>query len=143
MTYPFDKRSFRGRLIGAVPGDVFHWNSVVARKEKYHVCLSWDYDFLFLNTPKDTRWYADFEIRSDHLHFLKPTSQNFSAVGCRQLQKVGDEATFNRFHPQHQGNLRTPILIKLICHVSSLRTLETEDAERLTEAAEAIRKSMR
>lgn len=138
MTYPLRGSAFGARRQQATPGDVFRWHSARAGKHKFHLCLTWDYDFVFLSTPKDL-WHRDnYAIGSDDLHFLKPTTEHFSDVSCRSLQKVGNEAHFNSLVPQHKGNLATELLLEVLRHMVSLPTLETEDAEQLGDVARVL-----
>lgn len=127
-----DRNGFSGARIDVpAPGDVFLWHSDIPDKEKFHLCLSHEFDFVFLNTPKDVRFRSDFEINADDIHFLKPTKVGFSAVSCRDPQQVGDLATFHSRSPEFFGKIALTTLVDLLDHVIALDTVELRVIARL------------
>lgn len=142
MSYSFSRKSF-ARDLDAGPGDVFAWSCPPPiGKRKYHLCISYDYDFVFLNTPKDRRYPSDFHIAASNMRFLKPTETRFSSVSCVELQAIGTQARFHARCPEHLGNLATDVLFDLTRHICNLRTTVPEDAERLEEVVETMRTSL-
>lgn len=107
-------------------------------KEKFHLCLSYDYDFVFLNTPTDRASYLDYRVVETDIRFLKPTAKRFSSVNCTNLQAVGDVALFNSFKPRHLGNLATDVTFTLLRHIADLATTTDEQAERLRDVIKTM-----
>lgn len=139
LSYAFKKGAFAASVLTAAPGDVFAWSyPPPIEKRKYHLCVSHDYDFVFLNTPKDKNTHVDFPIRAHDMRFLKPTRQQFSAVSCREFQTVGSLAKFRLRKPQHLGNLATPVLFEVLKHMCRLPTFTLEDVERLSDVIETM-----
>jgi hypothetical protein len=140
MSFSFKKSSFAAGGLQAGPGDVFAWSCPPPiGKRKYHLCVSYDYDFVFLNSPKDRHYPTDFRIRAADLMFLKPTRQAFSAVSCVDIQTVGSQRSFQARKPQHLGNLGTNVLLELLEHMCLLETFTLEDVDRLKEVIDAMR----
>lgn len=112
-------------------------------KEKFHLCLSYDYDFVFLNTPTDRTSYLDHPVAETDIRFLKPTAKRFSSVNCTNLQAVGDVAPFNSFKPRHLGTLATNVTLPLLKHIADLATTTDEQAERLRDVIKTMTDCLR
>ncbi len=140
MNYAHGKKAFGPRGIQAAPGDVFSWYRLPPiGKHKYHLCLSFDYDFTFLNTPSDHAHRLDMKIAASHMRFLKPTTTNFSSVTCTHLQEVATVERFRSFKPVHLGTLASHVLCDLLDYIVGLRTTTPDDAERLSETIRHMR----
>lgn len=142
MTRQSRRSAFDARHLSAAPGDVFHWYCEQIPKFKFHICISYDFDFLFLNTPKDVRHPSDFAIRSQQIRFLKPTPENFSAVSCVDVQTVGSVDAFVGKVPDFRGNVASDVVIDLLDHVCGLRRIEKKLVARLADVRRTFRLSL-
>lgn len=143
MSYPYAKKAFISKGIVATPGDVFRWyRPPPIGKDKYHLCLSFDYDFTFLNTPSDRAHRLDSKIAASDMRFLKPTSTNFSSVSCTNLQHVEHVDRFRSFKPVFIGTLATNVLFDLLDYIRHLGTTTEEESDRLSDTIEAMTPSL-
>lgn len=134
LTYADRSAAFYIGGVKACPGDVFAWDyPPPIGKEKYNLCLSYDYDFVFLNTPKDKQYRSDFKLATSDIRFLKPTEKRFSAISCANVQTVGTSDRLQSLKPRLVGNIASDVITKVLEHICNLRTTSTEDAERLAD----------
>lgn len=143
MSFSFSGRTFATKSLQACPGDVFVWyRPEPIGKRKFHLCLSYDYDFVFLNTPKDRAYPSDYYIRAVDLHFLKPTATRVSSVSCANLQAIGSEVKFRSAKPERLGNLATDVLLEVLRHIHRSGTATEEEAERLAETIRTLKPAL-
>ncbi len=143
MSYSGSRRSFVTNALEACPGDVFAWyRPEPIGKRKFHLCLSYDYDFVFLNTPKDKFFPSDYHIKAVDLSFLKPTATRLSSVSCANLQAVGSDTQFRSFKPERLGNLATDILIEVLEHICNIGTATGEEIERLSDIIDTMKPAL-
>lgn len=143
MSYPYGSKAFTLKEIVATPGDVFAWHRLPPiNKEKYHLCLSFDYDFTFLNTPSDRAHRLDLKIAASDMRFLKATPTNFSSVTCTTLQHVGQVTRFRSFKPILIGTLASNVLFDLLNYIANLGTTTGEESDRLFDTIESMSPSL-
>ncbi len=143
MSYAYGRKAFTPKGIVASPGDVFRWyRPPPIHKDKYHLCLSFDYDFTFLNTPSDRSHRLDREIAASDMRFLKPTATRFSSVSCTSLQDVAQVDRFRSFRPVLVGTLASDVLFRLLDYIARLGTTTGDEAERLLDTIETMSPSL-
>ena len=143
MSFSYGRKAFAQKAIVATPGDVFRWyRSPPIDKEKYHLCLTFDYDFTFLNTPSDKAHRLDVEIAASDMRFLKPTPTKFSSVSCTKLQDIAEVHRFRSFRPVLVGTLASDVLCDLLDYIARLGTTSGEEAERISETIQTMGPSL-
>jgi hypothetical protein len=68
-------------------GEVVRFTSDLAGKTKYHLCISMDDHFIFLNSPKSKSFVGDFEIDSSDITGLTPTPEGKSVASCSMVMQ--------------------------------------------------------
>lgn len=143
MSYGYGRKAFAPEGIVATPGDVFRWyRSPPIGKNKYHLCLSFDYDFSFLNTPSDRAHRLDSKIAASEMRFLKATPTNFSSVSCTNLQHIEQVDRFRSFKPVLVGTLASNVLFDLLNYIANLGTTTGEEADRLFDTIKTMTPSL-
>jgi|LNFM01.2.fsa_nt_gb hypothetical protein len=119
MTLYRSARAMNAESIEACPGDVFCWYSTLAKKHKYHLFLTWDFDYVLLNTPKDRQYPADFKIHSSQIQFLTPTSCQFSTVSCGTLLTLSNGQGLRTLNTEFVGNVSSSTLLQILRHIAN------------------------
>ncbi len=98
---------------------MFGWKSAKAGKHKFHLALSWDYDFVFLNSPRTEgrRNPHEFTLECSLMSFLMSTSTGLSIVGCNDIQRMETQKQFNSQGPSFKGSLATRPLLRILDHI--------------------------
>jgi hypothetical protein len=72
------------------PADVVRFHSIIAGKEKYHLCIGMRGLFLFINSPKPRMRRGDFVVPRSALPFLEPTETGKSIISCSTIVRMTD-----------------------------------------------------
>lgn len=109
------------------PGDVIEFHSVIAQKKKYHLCISLNGCFLFINSPKAKAYPGDFDFPCSELPFLTPTASGDSIVSCSQILRYTDGELL-ALHAKKIGVMKPPLVILLLSFIENSTVLS--DAEK-------------
>lgn len=108
------------------PGDVVEFYSDVAGKPKYHLCLSLDACYFFMNSPKARAYPGDMIIPCAEVPFLPATPSGDSIVSCSMLLRfTEDELIF--YGARKRGRVSNAILLQLLQFVENSTVLSDED----------------
>lgn len=110
------------------PGDVIGFWSEEAGKRKYHLCISLDGHFLFVNSPKSRTFPGDFIVPCTDFPFLPPTTTNESIISCSTVLRKSD-AALNRFKAEKLGTISNSLLRRLLDFIEHSTVLSDEDKE--------------
>ncbi|TQL14930.1 hypothetical protein FBY58_1860 [Zymomonas mobilis] len=75
----------------AQPGEVCSFWSDHGGKQKFHLCISMQGCFLYLNSPKTKSYPGDFVISNRDVPFLPPTADGNSIISCNVLLRKSDD----------------------------------------------------
>lgn len=114
-------------------GEVWKFNSHVASKQKYHLCLSIDGYFIFLNSPKSKSYLGDFEIDCAEITGLKPTPEGKSIASC-SLVMTFSKSEIAKMNGQRIGSVSNKVLKELLIFVENLTTIEEETRDKIVDA---------
>src|SRR5712692_11820290 len=104
------------------PGDVVWFLSGKANKPKFHLCISREGHFLFINSPKKKAYPADFNVPCADLPFLDPTSEGYSIISCSfVIQQTTQE--LRTCKARKKGAVSTKVLLRLIAVVEKTPVL--------------------
>lgn len=106
-------------------GEVVGFYSDTAGKRKYHLCVSIDDHFIFLNSPKPASFVGDFEIDCCDITGLTPTPSGKSIASCNTVIKM-TTAELLSYNATVVGVVANCILKDLLIFVESLTTIEEE-----------------
>lgn len=106
-------------------GDVVRFNSDSAGKVKFHLCISVDNHFIFLNSPKIRSFAGDFEILSSDITGLAPTPEGKSIASCNTVMQLTSAQLIAR-NSKCVGTVKYAVLKRLLLFVEGLTTIETE-----------------
>ena len=83
MSFPGRPPKRANAAITAVPGEIWHFRTTFAPHSKFHLCVSYDRHFLFMNSAKSGVRYPDNYIL-DHtsVRRLPKTAEGISIVSC-------------------------------------------------------------
>jgi hypothetical protein len=95
------------------PGDVVWLLSDEANKPKFHLCVSQDNKFLFINSPKKKTYPADFVVPCTDIPCLDPTPDGNSIISCSLLLPLSDAALL-RCKAKKRGVVSSKVLQRLI-----------------------------
>lgn len=111
-------------------GQVVRFRSDVAQKQKYHLCISMDDHFIFLNSPKNKRFIGDFEINSSDIDGLKPTPEGKSIASCSMVMQFTKQQLID-YNATCVGRVNQSVLSELLLFVEGLTTIETETKNKI------------
>lgn len=114
------------------PGDVIGFDSDIAGKHKYHLCIHHDGLFLFINSPKAKAYPGDFNIPSAEIKCLDATAEGYSIVSCTQLIRQ-TAAELKALKAKKYGSVESKVLIRLIAFVEKTPVLSDEEKEAIIE----------
>jgi hypothetical protein len=111
-----------------VPGDIVGFYSPEARKHKYHLCISIDGHYIFLNSPKPKMWPADFYVANGDLPGIPPTATGQSIVCCSTvMQKTNVE--LRSAGASSKGRCSNDLLRRIVGFVENCVVLSEEEKE--------------
>jgi hypothetical protein len=111
-------------------GEVVRFRSDVAGKVKFHLCISMDDHFIFLNSPKSKRFIGDFEIQSSDISGLIPTPEGKSIASCSMVMQFTKQDLTN-YSATCVGSVKPAVLKALLLFVDGLTTIETETKNQI------------
>lgn len=114
-------------------GDVVRFYSNDVGKTKYHLCLSIDNHFIFLNSPKRKSFLGDFEIDQAHIVGLPPTPEGKSIASCSVVMQFTD-AELKRNGAVVVGTVANSVLRDLLIFVDNLPTIPPEVRDAIVDA---------
>lgn len=115
-------------------GDVIRFASIEAGKTKYHLCISLDGNFLFINSPKSTSYPGDYLIPCSELPFLPPTPSGQSIISCTLVMKKTD-SELRRCNAKKVGSVSLDVIRGLVKFVRSSPVLTDDEKDAFFEAA--------
>lgn len=115
-------------------GDVIGFWSAEAGKTKFHLCISLDGHYLFVNSPKDRTFPGDMVVSCAEFPFLKPTPSGQSIISCTLVMKKTDDE-LRAVRAKKLGTVRKELLSQLIKFVMSCPVLTQDERDALIEAA--------
>lgn len=110
------------------PGDVIHFYSQVAGKPKWHLCVSLDGCFLFINSPKVKAYLGDFVVPCSELPFLPLTASGESIISCNIVLRLSDQE-LRRSKAAFVGSISKSLLLRLFEFLERSEALSEEDRE--------------
>lgn len=116
----------------ARPGEVWGFWSEEASKRKWHVCVSLEGCFLFLNSPKLRPFPGEFTIDNADVPFLPPTENGQSIISCSIVIRMTDDE-LKAAGGQCYGDVDNALLRRLLPFLQTTPTLVEEDREAVTE----------
>lgn len=111
-------------------GQVVKFRSEVAGKKKYHLCISMDDHFIFLNSPKPTAFIGDFEINSTDIIGITPTPTKKSIASCSLVMQFSRQELIT-LNAKVVGHVKGSVLKNLMLFVEELPTIENETKNKI------------
>ena len=108
------------------PGDIVAFHSTVAGKRKYHLCISLNGHFLFLNSPKARNFPGDFIIDNAELPNLPETPTGESVVSCNMVVTI-TKGQLRSGHARRIGTASREQLLRLLEFIENTTVLSNED----------------
>jgi hypothetical protein len=111
-------------------GDVVGFESAEAGKHKFHLCVSHEGHFIFLNSPKPGRSFlGDFEIQESLITGVPPHPDKKSIASCSLIMRLSDDQ-LRAIGATKIGEVNKSVLGELFEFVEALPTIapETKDA---------------
>jgi hypothetical protein len=115
-------------------GDVIELWSIEAGKPKYHLCISLDGHYLFVNSPKFRTYPGDMVVSCTEFPFLDPTPSGQSIISCTLLMKKTD-AELRACRAKKRGAVRKDLLSQLIKFVMNCPVLTQDERDYIIDAA--------
>jgi hypothetical protein len=109
------------------PGDVVLFWSDEADKEKYHLCISLNGKYLFVNSPKKRLYPGDLILPCSDFPFLDPTVDGNSIISCTLI--VGQPPKNKR--AVVKGKVSSDVLLKIIAFVEDCAVIGAEDRDAI------------
>jgi hypothetical protein len=111
-------------------GDVVRFESAVAGKRKFHLCVSLQNQFIFLNSPKAKSFVGDFAIDSSDGSGLTPTPAGKSIAACN-LVLTYSAAELVALKAKKVGEVSRKALRELFEFIESSTTIDQETKDAL------------
>lgn len=112
------------------PGDVVLFWSADAGKEKFHLCISLDRKYLFLNSPKARRYEGDLALPCADFPFLDPTPDGESIVCCT-LIVAPSAAELKGRRMEVKGTVDRSVLMKIVEYVESSDVIADDERDAI------------
>jgi hypothetical protein len=113
-------------------GDVIGFYSRAAGKHKFHLCISLNGHYLFVNTQDHRAFHASCVFPCSDFPFLSPTESGLSAVSCSIIMKMTD-ADLRRCGAVKKGSVSPVVLKKIIEFVRTTDAIPDEDRDEFLE----------
>lgn len=112
------------------PGDVIlFWNDG-ASKQKYHLCISLNGKYLFLNSPKKKQYEGDLILPCSDFPFLEPTEAGSSIVCCTLIVAPTDDELKGR-KALYKGTADRAVLLKIIGFVEESDVIADDERDAI------------
>lgn len=115
-------------------GDVIRFYSIEAGKNKYHLCISLDGHYIFLNSPKQRIYPGDLIVPCKEFPFLPPTPSGDSVISCTIVMKKSN-ADLAEHGARKLGSVSIDLLRRVVRFVESSPVLTDEEKETFLNAA--------
>lgn len=110
------------------PGEVYSFVSEDAGYKKYHLCISLEGCFLYLNTPRAKSFPGDFTISNTDVPFLPATESGDSIIACNLVIHKSD-AELRKQKVKLLGSVRPDLLRKLLLFIEATPVMSEADRE--------------
>jgi hypothetical protein len=111
-------------------GEVVRFKSDIAGKTKYHLCISMDDHFIFLNSPKSKSFVGDFEIDASDIVGIPPTPEGKSIASCSIVMQFTKQDLI-QYNATCVGTVKPSVLKSLLLFVENLTTIEAETKNQI------------
>lgn len=110
-------------------GEVVGFRSAEVGKHKFHLCVSHEGHFLFLNSPKPKSFMGDFEIEASQITGVPVHPSGKTIISCTMVMRL-DARELSKVGAKRCGQVDASVLRDLFLFVEQLSTLspETRDA---------------
>jgi hypothetical protein len=115
-------------------GDVVAFWSTEAKKRKYHLCISFNGHYLFINSPKRQPFPGDFVVDCSELPFLTPTPSGKSIISCNLVMHFS-AAELKLCDAKRLGAVTPELLGALVNFVMSSPVLSQNEKDSILDAA--------
>lgn len=115
-------------------GDVIRFYSDEAEKQKYHLCISFENHFLFLNSPKKQVYPGDFVVPCTDIPCLPATESGNSIISCTLIMRKS-EAELSTLKAQKIGSVSMELITRLGRFVRASPVLSDDEKDAFCEAA--------
>lgn len=109
-------------------GDVIRFVSIEAGKVKYHLCISLDGHYLFMNSPKVISYPGDYFIPCSEVPFLPPTPSGQSIISCTLVMQKSD-TDLKRCGAKKLGSISLDTLRGLVRFVKESAVLTDDEKD--------------
>lgn len=107
-------------------GDVVSFYSEIAKKRKFHLCISVAGYFLFINSPKSHRDLAtDFKVDAGHLPFLDARPEGYSIVSCSVVVEM-DRTELLQSKASRLGSVSKSVMRELFVFIEESKVIEPD-----------------
>lgn len=112
------------------PGDVIKCESEHAPYPKWHLCVSDEGHFVYLNSPKAKAWPGDYPIDAAEVPFIPPHPSGQSIISCRNVM-LKTAADLKAANATLEGRLSSAVLTELLIFVDGNPVMAEEDQEKM------------
>jgi hypothetical protein len=110
------------------PGDIVLLRSQIAGKPKFHLCVSLNGRYLFLNSPKAKVHPGDVSFPCTDFPCIDPTPSGQSIVSCNMVLLITDEE-MKRANARSLGRCAKSVLKALVAEIEASEILTEEERE--------------
>lgn len=103
-------------------GDVIKFRSDVVGKKKYHLCISFENHFLFINSPKSKQFVGDFTICESDITGVPKGEHDFSVISCNLVLQYSNQ-DLRDMRATKVGSVKPEAIRSLLIFVEDLTTL--------------------
>jgi hypothetical protein len=115
-------------------GDVIAFWSDEAGKRKYHLCISLDGHYVFLNSPKVTAYPGDYLVPCSDIPGVPATPSGMSVISCTLVMKKSDD-DLKACQAKRLGVVKKTLLSDLAKFVMASQVLTEDEKEAFLHAA--------
>lgn len=110
------------------PGEVYRFFSDEADKPKYHLCISLDGCFLYVNSPRTKPFPGDFPILNADVPFLGTTETGQSIISCNYVVTMTPDEYRDK-RAKFKGKVDPSLLRKLLVFIEECDAMSEEHLE--------------
>ena len=110
------------------PGDVIKFWSDIAQKKKYHLCISLQGCFLFLNSYKGRSYAGDLLVDCSRIPCLDPTKTNKSVISCSMVVRMTED-DLRHTKAEKIGTVSTLLLREVLRFIEASPVLSSDDKD--------------
>lgn len=112
------------------PGDVIKCQSDHAAYPKWHLCVSSEGHYIYLNSPKAKAYPGDFPISGAEVPFVPPHPSGQSVISCRNVM-LKSRADLRNANAKLEGRVSEAVLKALLIFVDGNPVMSEEDQETI------------